>query len=224
MKKIAMALAGGVALAAVNPVLAQEDSTGTFTGPRVEGLIGYDISRAGSSIDNDANSGDDESSEGLLYGVGVGYDVAVGSNAIIGAEAEFSDSTAKTKFENGDFEGFGLGRVSTGRDLYLGARAGLVVSPKTLVYVKGGYTNARYNVVGSDGTTDYREKIDTDGWRVGAGAELALNENLFTKIEYRYSKYSEGEIDFENPDIPDSDRFGIDTDRHQIVAGIGMRF
>jgi len=122
-----MALAGGVALAAVNPVLAQEDNTGTFTGPRIEGLLGYDISRAGSTVDNDLDTGDDESTEGLLYGVGAGYDVAVGSNAIVGAEAEFTDSTAKTKFENGDFEGFGLGRVSTGRDLYVGARAGLVV-------------------------------------------------------------------------------------------------
>jgi len=224
MKRIAMALAGGVALAAVNPVLAQEDNTGTFTGPRIEGLLGYDISRAGSTVDNDLDTGDDESTEGLLYGVGAGYDVAVGSNAIVGAEAEFTDSTAKTKFENGDFEGFGLGRVSTGRDLYVGARAGLVVSPKTLVYVKGGYTNARFNVVGSDGTTDYREKFDTDGWRIGAGAEMAMNENLFAKLEYRYSNYSKGEIDFEDPNLPDSERFGIDTDRHQIVAGVGMRF
>lgn len=223
MKKIAMALAGGVALVAVNPVLAQEDNT-TFTGPRVEGLIGYDISRAGSSVDNDANTGDDESTEGLLYGIGAGYDVAVGSNAIVGVEGEFSDSTAKTKFENGDFEGFGLGRVSTGRDLYVGARAGLVVSPKTLVYAKGGYTNARYNVLATDGTNELRENVDTDGWRLGAGAEMAVKNNVYAKLEYRYSKYSEGEVDLEDADVPDSQRFGIDTDRHQVVAGVGMRF
>lgn len=223
MKKIAMALAGGVALVAVNPVLAQEDNT-TFTGPRVEGLIGYDISRAGSSVDNDANTGDDESTEGLLYGIGAGYDVAVGSNAIVGVEGEFSDSTAKTKFENGDFEGFGLGRVSTGRDLYVGARAGLVVSPKTLVYAKGGYTNARYNVLATDGTNELRENVDTDGWRLGAGAEMAVKNNVYAKLEYRYSKYSEGEVDLEDAGVPDSQRFGIDTDRHQVVAGVGMRF
>ncbi len=73
------------------------------------------------------------------------------------------------------------------------------------------------------GGTPDDEDIDADGWRVGAGGELALSNNLFAKLEYRYSKYEEAEIDFEG-DLPDSDRFDVDTDRHQIVAGVGLRF
>jgi outer membrane immunogenic protein len=205
------------------PAAFAQDSP-TFTGPRVEGLLGYDISRAGSDVDNDANSNDDESIEGLLYGVGAGYDVAVGDKAIVGVEGEFTQGTAKTKFENGDFEGFGLGRVKTGRDLYVGARAGLVVSPKTLLYVKGGYTNARYKARATDGTTELRESFDTDGWRAGAGAEMAVKNNVYAKLEYRYSHYSKAEVDFEDEGTPDTARFGIDTDRHQVVAGVGVRF
>jgi outer membrane immunogenic protein len=225
MKKLAIVLTAGAALAAAPPAFAQDGAQdgSTFTGPRVEALIGYDINKAGSTIDNDANPNDDESAEGLLYGIGAGYDLALG-NAVVGVEGEFSDSTAKTKFENGDFEGFGLGRVGAGRDLYVGARAGFLVSPRTLIYAKGGYTNARYNVLARDGTTRLRESFDADGWRLGAGAEMALGQRTYAKLEYRYSNYSRGEVDFEDPDIPDSRRFDIDTDRHQIVAGVGVRF
>ena len=40
--------------------------------------------------------------------------------------------------------------------------------------------------------------------------------------EYRYSNYGEGEVDYVNG--PDSGRFDLDTDRHQVVVGFGLRF
>ncbi|WP_239805820.1 outer membrane protein [Croceicoccus hydrothermalis] len=219
MKKTAIALATGTAfLGLAAPAMAQD---ATFTGPRAEAILGYDISKAGSDADNDINDQDDQSIDGLLYGVGVGYDVDLGG-AVVGVEGEYTDSTAKTEFSDGtDFEGFGLGRVDTGRDLYIGARVGAKVRPDVLAYVKGGYTNARYNVLSRDGEREVRENIDADGYRLGAGLEYALNQNTFTKIEYRYSNYGKAEIDF---DGIDSNRYDIDTDRHQIVASAGIRF
>lgn len=223
MKKVFCMAASATIMAIATPALAQgEDSTSTFTGPRVEAILGYDITRAGSSVDDDANQDNDQSMEGLMYGVGVGYDIDLGG-LVIGAEGELTDSTAKTKYKDGDFEGFGFGNVKAGRDLYVGLRAGAKVTPRTLLYVKGGYTNARLNIRSNDGTTDFNEKFDLDGWRVGAGAELALSNNVYTKLEYRYSKYSKGEVDFGDT-LPDSDRFDVDTDRHQVVAGVGLRF
>ena len=222
MKKTIAILAATALTAGAAPAMAQEVNS-TFTGPRVEGIIGYDISRAGSSTDNDTNTNDDESIDGVMYGVGAGYDFSAGG-VLVGVEGEYTDSSAKTGFDNGDFEGFGLGRVETGRDLYIGARVGAIVAPNTLAYVKGGYTNARYNILASDGETELRTNFDTDGYRLGAGVEVAFSPNLFTKFEYRYSNYSEGELDFENDNVPDSQRFDIDLDRHQIVAGVGYRF
>ena len=157
-----------------------------------------------------------------MYGVGAGYDYDFGK-AVIGAEAELTDSTAKTKFNDGDFEGFGIGNVKAKRDIYVGARAGIKATPSTLVYVKGGYTNARFGARASDGTNFGRTHIDADGWRVGAGVEQKMSTNTFAKVEYRYSNYSKGEVDFSN-DIPDSDRFDVDLDRHQVVASVGYRF
>jgi hypothetical protein len=116
------------------------------------------------------------------------------------------------------------GSVDAGRDIYAGVRAGVKATPDILLYAKGGYTNARYNYIGTDGTTNYDRNIDTDGWRVGAGIEHKFGSTTFGKLEYRYSNYSRAEIDFEAAGIPDSDRFAIDNDRHQVVASVGVRF
>lgn len=220
MKKILAALAVGVTLPAC-PALAQ-DVQATFTGPRVEATVGWDKSRSGSTVDDDATRDLDQSINGIVYGGGVGFDAALGDSLVIGAEAELTDSTA-----NADNDGvpntFNLGRVEAGRDIYVGARAGFIVGEKMLVYAKGGYTNARFNLVGTDGTVDLDQRLDTDGWRLGAGVETAIGENAFAKIEYRYSNYNEAEFDF-NGQTPDSSRFNIDTDRHQVVASVGFRF
>lgn len=92
-----------------------------------------------------------------------------------------------------------------------------------MLYVKGGYTNAKYDIRSSDGTTEFSQDIDTDGYRIGAGAEYAISPNAFVKLEYRYSNYGDAEIDFDG-ELDDSERFDIDTDRHQVMAGVGFRF
>ena len=220
MKKTTAFLVAGSLAALSTPAMAQEADN--FSGFRVQGIAGYDIVQAGSSVDDDGVDNNDQSIEGVNYGIAAGYDYDLG-NAVIGVEAELTDSSAETEFDDGDFEGFGFGRVDAGRDLYLGVRAGVKAAPDVLVYAKGGYTNAKLNLLANDGTTEFRQDIDLDGWRAGAGVEYAINSNTFFNLEYRYSNYSEGEIDFDG-DLPDSDRFDVDLDRHQIMAGVGVRF
>ena len=221
MKKT-VALLAGISLSAIAaPALAQ-DNGATFTGPRVEAIVGYDITNAGSSVDDDSNQPNDQSIDGFMYGVALGYDFDFGG-VVVGAEAELTDSTAKVEYNDGDFEGFGFGNVRAGRDLYLGARAGVKATPDVLLYAKGGYTNAKFDFLSNDGTTEFNQDLDTDGYRIGAGAEYALNKNSFMKIEYRYSNYSKAEVDFEG-DVADSDPFDVDLDRHQVVASYGLRF
>lgn len=221
MKKTAFLIAAGAIAAIGTPAMAQDAVNEAFTGPRAEVLLGYDISKAGSTADNDANENDDQSIDGFNYGVGLGFDFAAGG-VVLGVEGEYTGSTAKTEFNDGDFEGIGIGNVETGRDLYIGARAGVLANPDLLIYVKGGYTNASYNLRTRGGTTNLDRDFRTDGYRVGAGAEYAMTENTFAKLEYRYSNYSDAEIDFDNGDevsVPD-----VDIDRHQIMAGFGLRF
>ncbi|MFV0623648.1 outer membrane protein [Sphingomonas sp. ac-8] len=210
-------LAASTAFAA--PAFAQ-DVNPTFTGPRVGIVGGYDGVRPGSSEDSDID-GDNQTVDGFLYGVDAGYDVALGG-ALVGVEAELTDSTGKVKANRSDPNYFGYGRVSPGRDIYLGVRAGVMATPSTLVYAKGGYTNAKLNVVGYDGDVDVDQNYELDGYRIGAGVEQAIGTNTYAKLEYRYSNYSSA--DFRFGDGTDSGSFDVDTDRHQVAVGVGMRF
>lgn len=210
--------AAGTTLAAV-PAMAQ-DVNPAFTGLRVGALAGYDGIRPGSTQDTDLD-GDDQTVNGLLYGVDAGYDFAL-SNFLVGVEGEYTGSTGKVETARTDPNFFGFGSVSTGRDLYVGARAGLLVAPTTLAYVKGGYTNARLNVLASDGTVDSRENFELNGYRLGAGVEQAIGSRAYAKLEYRYSNYNNA--DFQFRDGSTTSQFDIDTDRHQVVAGVGIRF
>ncbi len=220
-KGIALLLAAGSALAFAVPAQAQEDHG--FSGPWVAGVAGYDKNQAGSTTDNDVDENDDQSAEGLVWGGAVGYDVDLGT-MVVGGEAELTESTADTNSVSGDPENFGLGSVEAGRDIYVGARAGFKATPNTLVYAKGGYTNARYGFLGTDGQVEDQQHLDVDGWRVGAGVEQKIGSNAFAKVEYRYSNYSNAEVDFEPEGIPDTDPVDVDLDRHQVMASVGWRF
>lgn len=225
MRKLTTALLiAGSALAAA-PAWAQDAPVNpVFTGPRIAAIGGYDAIRPGSSEDSDLD-GDDQTVDGFLYGGEIGYDFAAGG-ALIGIEGEISDSTGKVDVTSTDPDFFGFGRVSTSRDLYIGARAGILANERTLVYLKGGYTNAKLDVVANDGTTEETGDFKLDGYRVGAGVEYAIGnsflQNGFVKLEYRYSNYGDAKFAFDGGGT--SDDFDIDTDRHQVVAGIGIRF
>lgn len=182
------------------PALAQD---ATFTGPRVEGIVGYDTA-------SDGTDGDAGSSDGVTYGGAIGYDVQLGG-AVIGAEAELTGSSVDTRADDLLTPGDRL-RVDLGRDIYVGARVGAAITPTTLIYAKGGYTNARVETSYETPTTTTEIHEDMEGFRVGAGAEFKLSSNMYLKGEYRYSNY--GKID----------GYDIDIDRHQVVAGVGIRF
>lgn len=198
------------------PAMAQDVPSGF----RVGVIGGLDIVRPGSTEDSDVE-GDDQSIEGFQYGVEAGYDLPLGG-AVLGVEAELSDSTGKTRTNTSDPNFFGYGEVGTGRDIYVGARLGVPVGTGTLAYVKGGYTNARLNVVADNGTTTLDENFELDGWRLGAGVEKSIGRNTYAKLEYRYSNYTDADFQFANGATTDT--FEVDTDRHQIVAGVGFRF
>ncbi len=112
------------------------------------------------------------------YGANVGYDIDVGG-AVVGVTGEWQDSN------------------DTGRELAAIARVGAKVGDSALVYALGGYSNLG---VGS-GTG-----VELDGYRLGAGVEIALGKNAYVNLEQRYSNYE----------------FGVDG--YQTALGVGFRF
>ncbi|HEY5459596.1 MAG TPA: porin family protein [Sphingomicrobium sp.] len=168
MKKILLATAATAAVLGATPALAQTASAAPV-GPRVEAVVGYDRVKALGEKDG-----------GALLGIGAGYDFAVGSGVSLGADIEATESTQK--------ESAGGASVKAGRDLYAGGRVSFAVSPSANIYVKGGYTNARFKA--DDGVDSFAENFD--GYRLGAGGQLAISGKAYVGGEYRYSNYEHG--------------------------------
>jgi len=203
---IAALLAGSAA----TPALAQEAAP--FTGPHIEALAGYDLLGAG-------NDDLDDGTDGFLYGVNAGYDFQLGG-VIAGVEGEYTDSTTKAR-ANDILAVNDSAELRSGRDLYVGGRLGFAAGPSTMIYAKGGYTNAKFGFDYRNGTTAADLDLKADGYRVGAGVEQKFNvfgPSGFVKAEYRYSNYGKLEISNANQSLE------TDFDRHQALVGVGVRF
>lgn len=182
MKKILFATAASAAFLAATPALAQD--TTAPSGPRLEALVGYDRVKAGGEKDG-----------GALFGIGAGYDFAVGPAVSLGADIEATESTQKEGDED-------IAEVKAGRDLYAGGRVSFAVSPTANLYVKGGYTNARFKA--TDGVDSAAENFD--GFRLGAGGQMTVSGKAYVGAEYRYSNYEAG------------------LSRNQVALTVGTRF
>ncbi len=208
MRTLIAAAATVAALA--TPALAQEKAP--FTGPHVDAILGYDRTNPGQNFD--------AKSEGLLFGGGLGYDFQVGG-VVLGVDGEITGSTAKST-RTGVIVAGDSYRTKAGRDLYIGGRIGFAVAPSTLLYVKGGYTNAAINVTYTPPTGAVGESdLHADGYRIGAGIEQKFKlfgPSGFVKAEYRYSNY--GSLN----STVSTNSASIDLDRHQAVVGVGVRF
>ena len=183
------------AAAPATSAMAQQQERAPFTGFHVEGIAGWDRAHVQGGH-----------SDGIVYGVGAGFDFQAG-RAVLGVEGEASDSSAD-KCVNFVVSAGDRLCANAGRDLYVGGRVGALVGPATLLYAKAGYTNARFNLNYTEptGVNDFRLHENLDGVRVGAGVQQSVGRNAYVKAEYRYSNYEQG------------------FDRHQVVAGFGFRF
>lgn len=180
-------------------LLAAPASAADFNGPRVQVQGGWDRPSYGQGVDDIF----DQNRSGVNYGFGVGYDFALGSNLVLGVEANIDWTTADLEVTDGN----NVAGIDLGRDISTVARLGFKAGDKALVYALGGYTNL--GVTGTarvGGTTILNETGNGDGFRLGAGVEVAVTDQLFGKLEYRYSNYSG------------------DVSRNQVLVGAGFRF
>jgi outer membrane immunogenic protein len=192
MYKIALRSAALVAC-----VLAAPATAADFAGPRVEVHGGWDrvqVEAPGTAAD--------PRRDGIMYGAGAGYDLAVGPTMRVGLEAELDFANAIEKVA-------GTTRVKSDskRDFAVGIRVGAAVADHLLLYARAAYANARVKDGAITGAAASATGTSArDGLRFGAGAEYAVARHVFLKAEYRYSNYERG------------------LSRNQLVGGVGIRF
>jgi outer membrane immunogenic protein len=220
--KRSISLIATASLAAIAaPAVAQDTNTNAFTGFRIEGLGGYDMTKPHTDAAIDNAGAVNSSINGATYGAGAGFDFPIGG-AVAGVEGEWMWDDANRDYSTAGFTNYGVSRIDPGRDLYIGARIGVPVSNVVLLYAKGGYTNQRYRVTTTDNLTSATSSLGLDGWRIGAGAQFALGKNAYVKAEYRYSKYSDGTVAAPTGATPST--LDLGANRSQIVGGVGFKF
>jgi outer membrane immunogenic protein len=154
----------------------------------------------------DRVQGADQEDDGIVYGIGLGYDLNVGQNAFVGVDLSFDDSTMK-ECETGVNVANDIACLRAGRDLAAGIRAGVNVGERGKLYALAGYTNARFkfSYTNPAGVT-VRDADNLDGFRLGAGYQHGFGARTYGKVEYRYSNYE------------------ADVSRHQVLLGLGVTF
>lgn len=178
----------------------------SFNGPYVGGQIGWQ--HDGGTLDlRGPNIDIEESADSFVGGVFAGYDAEVSPSFVLGGEVgvDFGGNTVDAL------------AAKAKRTIAVTARAGTLVNPQTLLYVRGGYANARYRF----GDEAFSLRSNRDGWLAGAGVERAFTENVSARLEYRYSDF--GDL----TDVARSFNLAADEasfDRHQVLVGVSYRF
>jgi outer membrane immunogenic protein len=200
MKRI-LALTALAAAVSASPALAQSSAPGGLYVGVLGGYEGLDVESADGSVTANADS--------AVYGINGGYDLSLGS-AFVGVEGELSTSSGSTEFPD-SFSGARDGLEANGQ-YYVGARAGVALTPGIAAYGKVGYTSLDTKAFTSSGSLDELED-NTGGIRFGGGLQVQLPGPLEGRVEYRRSRYK---------DVIDGTYGDATTD--QLVAGVGVRF
>jgi outer membrane immunogenic protein len=179
----------------------EEPPVNTWSGPYAGVSVGYGF--AGETEDETFATTVD--TDGFLLGAFAGYNYQVG-NIVAGAEADIGYSWA---------EGTDLGLTSeSGVEGSLRARLGYVVSPNILLYATAGGAAKDLEVSGG-GVSDSNTMI---GWTAGAGADMMVTEQIFGRVEYRYTDFGS---DTFSTSLGDAD---ISDKDHRVTVGLGMKF
>ena len=200
LSKVALVAAvGGASIA--SPALAAP-----FNGPYVGAQVGWQSEKTRDVKSSFGTIPVNDRKDSITGGVFVGYDKTINGRFVVGAEAGLdlaSDDEVQTSAAGTNY------LVDPKYSFDVTARAGYLVNPKTLLYVRGGYTNARVRATVANGTAIESAGRSQDGWLAGAGVERQVAQNVTARLEYRYSKFGEG---------------GGQDYRHRVLAGLSYRF
>jgi len=144
-------------------------------------------------------------SSGVTGGGQLGFDLQRG-RFVFGVFGSYDASAMEATASLGGTE---LKLIEKGDEWSVGARAGLLVNPRTLAYILAAYTESDFDFAGlaDDGGS---KEITFSGITVGGGVEFALTQNVFLGVEGTHTFYSEETLfDFNNSDTVERGASGI---------------
>jgi outer membrane immunogenic protein len=142
-----------------------------------------------------------EDFDGARLGGFVGYNWDMGSQLVVGVEGDLNYDWNEETIAGTD--------INSGLNWSARARVGYAMD-RALLFAAGGYTGTNVSIDGGGFDDD-----DTlHGWTIGGGVDYAVTDRMFTRVEYRYN-------DFGNGDLGGSD---VDFDQHVVNVGLAVKF
>jgi outer membrane immunogenic protein len=153
--------------------------------------------------------------DGGILGGFVGYNHQLDNNWVIGIEGDFEKNWGDDSLLVGGVTAFNYGLDWQGS---IRGRVGYAVD-RALVYGTAGWAIGRgFLDVPIAGVG---EKETFNGFTVGAGVDYAFTDNVFGRLEYRYTNFGDKNFDFTGVGGP---VINSDLDQHAIRIGIGIKF
>ena len=116
----------------------------------------------------------------------------------------------------GGYEGDNLGVESkAGLDGSLRARLGVAVTPDILLYGTAGGALQNNEITDAVGNSDSNTHL---GWTAGAGADVKITEQVFGRVEYRYTDFGSKDYNLGGTN------FEANSRDHRVMFGVGMKF
>jgi outer membrane immunogenic protein len=173
----------------------------------------------------------DNGGSGWFGTVQIGCDYQFGSNWILGAFADYDFSGIKGDIAIPVMPAVGEEKLKS--SWAAGGRIGWLPFQQLLVFVSGGYTEARFSQVillnpttGDPGGLGL-SKQTYDGWFLGTGYEYGIGwlPGLFWKTEYRYAEYDARVPVFSTiSGIPTGDLIDSEKRVHTVRSELVWRF
>lgn len=194
------------ALVALPVVAHAQDVGANFAGPYVGGQLGWGKRSVDESFGIAGVSDFDKSGDSVDYGAYFGFDSPLGTNVVVGGEAEIGGGgkTLRQTLTPGV-----TASINPDWNYMFSGRAGFLAGDRALVYGRVGYGRERVEINVADtrvGGTSFSDKGWSDGAVYGGGVEYALTPNTSARVEYRYK-------DFDGSYNP-----------QQVLAGVSYRF
>jgi outer membrane immunogenic protein len=155
---------------------------------------------------------------GLFGDITLGADFqGSGSNVVFGVFGNYSfggiDANVGSGYDNIT--------MSIDNQYQLGLRAGYLVTPTTLAYVKAGYSGGTLNVTHT-GAGEWSNP-SLSGYTAGLGVETRLYGGVFARAEYDYTNYGDNQFHtYSNATTTETS--SVNLDEHIAKVGVIYKF
>ena len=172
-------------------------------------------------------------SSGVIGGIDLGADIQRG-RFVFGVFGNYNWSGMETSGSIGIAPGKLEGYLEKDGEWSLGVRGGILVNPKTLVYLLAAYTETEYNLRANVPLgKDVKDSNTFSGITVGTGVEYAVTNNIFLGLEYSHTFYGDEEwfnncpstgcVGYVGGFSPSSARIVDSLDEDRVMATIKMK-